>query len=189
MARPPRDADEKKKIWKLARARHAPADWIERAKIIAFSWQGQPVSAIAERLGCHQKRVRRWLHRFNDAGLDGLGNRPGVGRKRRITEAERSAVIALASADPPGRPVRDAASGELRAEIPGRAGEWTLNTLTQTAQDLGIDIGRSQVRRILLAEGVRWRRSRSWATSTDPEFAPKERPSWSSTPPRRKTPR
>jgi hypothetical protein len=39
MARPPRNAEEHKKVWKLARARHAPADWIERAKIIALSWQ------------------------------------------------------------------------------------------------------------------------------------------------------
>jgi transposase len=52
--------------------------------------------------------------------------------------------------------------------------DWTLDSLTQTAQDIGIDIGRSQVRRILLQEGVRWRRTRSWATSTDPEFAPKD---------------
>jgi transposase len=189
MARPPRDAEEQEEIWKLARARHAPADWIERAKIVVFSWQGRPVPAIAERLGCHQKRVRRWLHRFNDAGLDGLGDRPGAGRKRRITEAERSAVIALAALDPPGRPVRDAAFGELAAEVPGGPGEWSLDTLTAAARELGIDIHRSQVRRILLAEGVRWRRTHSWASSTDPEFAPKGRPSWSSTPPRRKSPR
>jgi transposase len=133
--------------------------------------------------------VRRWLHRFNDAGLEGLGNRPGAGRKRRITEAERSVIIALAAADPPGRPVRDETSGDLAAEVPGGPGEWSLDTLTQTARDLGIDIGRSQVRRILLAEGVRWRRTRSWATSTDPEFAPKGRPSWSFMRPRRTTPR
>jgi transposase len=50
------------------------------------------VPVIAEKLGCHQKRVRRWLHRFNDAGLDGLGNRPGGGRKRRITPAGRCAM-------------------------------------------------------------------------------------------------
>jgi transposase len=189
MARPPRDAEEQKKIWKLARARHAPADWIERAKIITLSWQGQRVPAIAENLGCHQKRVRRWLHRFNADGLEGLGNRPGAGRKRRITEAERSAVIALAAADPPGRPVRDATSGELAVEVPGGPGEWSLDTLTQTARDLGIDIHRSQVRRILLKEGVRWRRTRSWATSTDPEFAPKGPGSWSSMQPRRTMPR
>jgi transposase len=187
-ARPPRDADEQK-IRKLARARHAPADWVERARIITLSWEGKRVPAIAATLGCHEKKVRRWLHRFNAEGMDGLGDRPGAGRKRRITEAERSAIIALASADPPGRPVRDAASGELAAPVPGGPGEWTLDTLTQTAQDLGIDIHRSQVRRILLAEGVRWRRTRTWAASTDPEFAPKGPASWSSIPPRRRAPR
>ena len=45
-----------------------------------------------------------------------------------------------------------------------------------------------QVRRILLAEKVRWRRTRSWAASTDPEFAPKGPQSWSSIPPRRRAP-
>src|SRR5205085_283075 len=50
---------------------------------------------------------------------------------------------------------------------------WTLDALTAAARAGGIDIARSQVRRILLAEGVRWRRPRSWAASADPEFAPK----------------
>ncbi|WP_374228827.1 helix-turn-helix domain-containing protein [Streptomyces sp. ET3-23] len=26
-----------------------------------------------DRLGCHQKTVRKWLHRFNAQGMDGLG--------------------------------------------------------------------------------------------------------------------
>ncbi len=34
---------------------------------------------------------------------------------------------------------------------------------------------RSQIRCILLKEGVRWRHPRKWAESTDPEFVPKER--------------
>jgi hypothetical protein len=38
--------------------------------------------------------TRRWLHQFNAIGIDGLGNRPGCGRKQRITEAERSRIIA-----------------------------------------------------------------------------------------------
>jgi hypothetical protein len=64
-----------------------------------------------------------------------------------------------------------------------------LPSLSQAARDAGIQVGRSQVRRILLAEKVRWRRTHSWATSTDPEFAPKGPRSWSSTPPRRRAPR
>jgi transposase len=187
-ARAPLDDSEARKIRRLAGARHAPADWIERARIVTLSWDGLGVAAIAARVGCHENTVRRWLHRFNAAGVDGLGNQPGAGRKRRITEAERSAIIALARSAPPGRLARDA-GGELSADDEHGPAQWSLDTLTQAAQDAGIQVGRSQVRRILLAEKVRWRRTRSWAISTDPAFAPKGRGSSGSTPPRRRAPR
>jgi transposase len=187
-ARPPRDDGEEQKIRKLAGARHAPADWMERARIIMLSWDGLGVPAIAGQLGCHPKKVRRWLHRFNADGIDGLGDRPGAGRKRRITEAQRSAIIALARSEPPGRLARDGA-GELSADQEDGPAQWTLDTLAQAARDKGIQVGRSQVRRILLAEKVRWRRTRSWTTSTDPEFAPKGPASWNSIPPRPRVPR
>jgi transposase len=50
---------------------------------------------------------------------------------------------------------------------------WTLEALAAAAKAEGIRVGRSQVRRILLSERVRWRQTRSWAQSTDPDFAPK----------------
>jgi transposase len=187
-ARAPQDGSEARQVRRLAGARHAPADWIERARIVALSWDGLGVRGIAAEVGCHENTVRRWLHRFNAAGIDGLGNRPGAGRKRRITEADRSAIIALARSVPPGRLVRDGA-GELSAEREEGPAEWTLDTLTRVAREADIEVGRSQVRRILRAEKVRWRRTRTWATSTDPEFAPKGPASWSSTPPRRRAPR
>jgi hypothetical protein len=125
-ARPAQDDGEDRKIRRLAGARHAPADWIERARIVALSWDGLGVAEIAARIGCHENKVRRWLHRFNAAGIDGLGDRPGAGRKRRITEAQRSAIIALARSVPPGRLDRDGA-GELWAEREDarRSGPWT----------------------------------------------------------------
>jgi transposase len=187
-ARPPHDDGEERKVRRLAGARHAPADWSERARIVTLSWDGLGVAAIAEQLGCHENKVRRWLHRFNADGTGGLGNRPGAGRRRRITEAERSVIIALARSVPPGRLARDGA-GELSAEEEDGPAEWTLDTLTETARRAGIAVGRSQVRRILLAEKVRWRRTRTWAASTDPESALKGPASWSSAPPRRKAPR
>jgi transposase len=187
-ARPPLDAVEERKIRKLAGARHAPADWIHRAQMIAMSWDGLRVPAIAAALGCSQKAVRDRLARFAADGLDGLGDRPGAGRKPRIGQAQRSQLIALARSTPPGRPVRDDA-GELAAADPEGPAVWTLDALTAAARAAGIDIARSQVRRILLAEGVRWRQPRSWTTSADPEFAPKEPRSSSSTRTRRRTPR
>jgi transposase len=161
---------------------------MERARIITLSWDGLGVPAIAGQLGCHPKKVRRWLHRFNADGMDGLGDRPGAGRRRRITEAQRSAIIALARSEPPGRLARDGA-GELSADDERGPAQWTLDTLAGAARDAGIQVGRSQVRRILLAEKVRWRRTRSQSASTDPESALKGPASWSSIPPRRRAPR
>jgi transposase len=187
-ARPPADAVEERRIRKLAGARHAPADWIRRAQMIALSWDGLRVPAIAAALGCSQKAVRYRLARFAADGLDGLGDRTGVGRKPRIGQAQRSQLIALVAGPPPGREVRDSA-GELVAADDAGPAVWTLDALTAAARVAGIDIARSQVRRILLADGVRWRRPRSWAISADPEFVPKERGSWTTTRTRRRTPR
>src|SRR5215210_6452460 len=93
-ARAPQDMAEEQKVRKLANSRHAPGDWIMRARMIARSWDGLRTKAIAEELGCHPQTVRERFHRFNEeVGLDGLGDRPGAGRKPRITETERSLII------------------------------------------------------------------------------------------------
>ncbi|WP_427019304.1 helix-turn-helix domain-containing protein (plasmid) [Pseudarthrobacter sp. P1] len=105
---------EERRIRRLAGARHAPAGWILRARMVTGSWAGNPVSTIAADLGCHTKTVRERLHRFNAEGLDGLGDKPISGRPPRLGEDERSRIIALAGQPPPGRLVRDSA-GELAA--------------------------------------------------------------------------
>ena len=187
-ARTPEDVEEERKIRKLASSRRAPGDWIFRARIISLSWQGLRTSEIAEELGCHPKTVRKRVHRFNAEGMDGLADHPGAGRKPRITQEERSRIIALVSKDPPGRLVRyDGLPPEALDET--KAAYWTLDTLAEAAQEMGIEVGRSQLRRILLAEGVRWRRTRPWAQSPDPEFVPKDPGSSSSTPTHHPAPR
>ncbi|MBB4938194.1 transposase [Streptosporangium album] len=183
-ARAPRDGEEERQIRKLAGARHAPADWIQRAQIVVLSWEEMRGPAIAAMLGCHPETVRRRLRRFNAEGIDGLGDRPGPGRRPRITQAERSRLIALVKTTPPGR-LRWEPWGELEADDEDGPAVWTLDALTAAAREQGIDIHRSQVRRILLKEGVRWRRTRSWTTSKDPDFAAKERRSSACTPTRR----
>lgn len=183
-ARPPLDAQEERQVRKLAGSRHAPGDWILRAHMIARSWAGERTTRIAAVLGCHPQTVRERLLRFNDEGVDGLGDRPGVGRKPRLSEEERSAVIALARSEPPGKLTRWT-DGSLEAERPEGEAQWSLDALAAAARERGIRVGRSQIRRILRREGVRWRRTRTWASSTDPDFAPKGPRSSRSTPPRR----
>jgi transposase len=186
-ARPPTDHAEERWVRRLANARHAPASWLQRARIISLSWDGVQVGEIAARLGCHPRTVYRWLHRFNTHGIDGLGDLPRSGRPRRLSELERGQLIALAGSDPPGR-LRRQPDGSLGLDRPDQADQpahWTLDALAAAAQAQGIMVGRSQVRRVLVAEGVRWRPVRSWSRSGDPDFAPKEPRSSPSTPPRR----
>jgi transposase len=182
-ARPPADPAEDRRLRKLAASRHAPASWIQRARIITASWDGATVTQVAQSVGCHPKTVSKWLHRFNAAGLDGLADLPRPGAPRRLTEHERGRIIQLARTEPPGRLVQGGEGLGAPAQ-PEAPAHWTLDTLTEAAQAEGIRVGRSQVRQILLAEGARWRSTRSWTTSTDPDFVPKEPRSSPSTPSR-----
>jgi transposase len=185
-ARAPLDATEARQIRKLAHSVHAPADGIVHAQMIVGSWDRRRTRQIAEELGCHPETVRHRLHAFNTRGLAGLGMQPGAGRKPRLSELERSTILALVKLPPPGKPT-DALTGELEAPDPDAESEWTLDTLTAAAHERGIQVARSQVRRIFRQEGVRWRRTRLWATSKDPDFAPKGRRSSRSTPSHRLT--
>ena len=182
-ARPPADPAEDRRLRKLAASRHAPASWIQRARIVTASWDGATVTQVAQSVGCHPKTVSKWLHRFNAAGLDGLADLPRPGAPRRLTEQERGRIIQLADSPPPGR-LHQGGEGLLAPAQPQAPAHWTLDALAQAAQAEGIRVGRSQVRQILLREGARWRGTRSWTTSTDPDFVPKEPRSSPSTPSR-----
>jgi transposase len=184
-ARPPLDTTEEHQVRKLAHSTHAPADWIVHAKLVVRSWDGLRTRQIAEELGCHPQTVRDRLQAFNDRGVDGLGMQPGSGRKPRLTQLERSMILALVKLPPPGKPTYEV-TGELAAPDPKGEPEWTLDTLTAAAQRRGIQVARSQVRRIFVRAGVRWRRTRLWATSKDPDFVPKGRTSSRSTRSRRR---
>jgi len=183
-ARPAVDAEEERRVRQLAASRHAPGDWIQRARMIVRSWAGWRTSAIAADLSCHPQTVRERLTRFNAEGLDGFADRPGAGRKRRLTETERGRLLALASTTPPGRLVFNG-EGELVAGDETGAAHWTLDALVTAAAAQGIAVRRSQVRRIFRAEGQRWRQTRSWAESRDPGFVPKGRRSSPAPPSRR----
>src|SRR5258708_16671479 len=178
-ARPPRDEREERQVRKLAHSAHAPADWVCHAKMLVRSWERRRTSAIAADLSCHRQTVRERLHAFNERGLDGLGGERGGGRPPRLTEAERSAVIALVASPPPGRLVTspDGTVAPARREG-GDTALWSLDARAAAAQAQGIPIGRSQVRRLLRKEGVRWRRTPSWAqhgAQGAKDFAPQAR--------------
>jgi transposase len=179
------DETEEKQVRKLAGSRHGPADWILHARMVARSWDGERVEAIAKELQCSPQTVRRRLHRFESEGLEGLGDRPKAGRPRRLTSEDDSRLIALVRKAPPGQLVTQRDGTMVAREEEGEA-QWSLNALARAAKEAGIGVKRSQIRHILVREGVRWRHTHSWATPHDKDFVPKERRSSAITPSHRK---
>ena len=174
------DEKEEQQVRKLAGSRHGPADWILHARMVARSWDGERVEAIAQELQCHPQTVRRRLHRFDEEGLEGLGDRSKAGRPRRLTAADDSKLIALVRQAPPGRLVTQQDGTMVARDAEGEA-QWSLNALARAAKEAGIRVKRSQIRTILLREGVRWRHTHSWGTARDKDFVPKGRRSSSTT--------
>ena len=170
-ARAAQNEQEEREVRKLARSHHAPSDWKLHAQMIIQSWAGKSPQGIATELKCHPKTVRTHLARFNREGISGLGMRSGSGRKPRLTELERSRILALVKLPPPGRLERRA--DELVARDEQGSAQWTLDALTAAAHTAGIRVQRSQIRRIYLREGVRWRHTHSWGNSDDEDFVPK----------------
>ena len=180
-ARVAQDEQEERQLRKLARSHHAPADWKLHAQMVIESWAGKTPKEIALTLDCHPKTVRTHLRRFNAQGIEGLGMRAGSGRKPRLTEQERSKILGLVKQPPPGRLERRA-DGTLVARDEQGSAQWSLDALTQAAKEKGIRVKRSQIRRIFVREGVRWRHTHSWGSSDEQEFVPKERRSSPTTP-------
>jgi hypothetical protein len=51
-ARPAWDEQEARSVRKVAASRHGPADWIQHARMVVYSWNGWRVEAIATELHC-----------------------------------------------------------------------------------------------------------------------------------------
>ena len=96
--------------------------------------------------------------------------------------------VALVKTMPPGRlRYEPAAEALVQVQETSTTAVWTLDALTEAASAHGIQVARSHVRRILLADGARWRQARSWAVSKDVDFVLKGQRSSTSTPARPKT--
>jgi transposase len=170
-ARAAQDEREERTVSKLAQSHHAPSDWKMHAQMVIESGAGKTPDEIAAEFGCHPQTVRVHVARFNEQGIEGLGMHPGSGRKPRLSEQERSRILALVKQAPTGRLERSA--DDLAALEEHGSAKFRLDALTTAAHAQGIHVERSQIRRIFVREGKRWRRTHSWATSTDKDARPK----------------
>ena len=132
---------------------------VVRARIALMADEGQTTAAIAQSLGLSLPSVSKWRGRVASHGAAGLQEVQRSGRPRRIGDAQRLQLLALAC-EP--------------AEDQGRATP-TLDELCERAVEQGVveRISRSHLQRILQAGDVRPHRVRQWLHSPDPQFREK----------------
>lgn len=91
-------ADEVKRLEDMLQG--TDPELARRAKIITLSARRIRVHEISQETGLHPINVRKWLHRFNRSGLQGLLPRRSPGRPKVFSDAQRRAIIGLATTSP-----------------------------------------------------------------------------------------
>jgi transposase len=108
--------------------------------------------------------LRRWLKRFNEQGVEGLKELPRSGRPAVYSQEEVSLAVQTALTDPQALELLFAS--------------WTLDRLVSYLKETkGLQIKRSRLGELLLAEGLRWCKVERWfGERVDPDFAEKRGP-------------
>jgi transposase len=136
------------------------------ARIILLSTGGVQNREIARLADCTPQGVRIIIHRFNSQGIDGITWYPffrdhtGQPRKFFADVIERIVAVALS----PSR------------QLSGM-NEWSLPKLRQYLIEQGLvtSISIEHLRTLLRQRRVRWRRTKTWKESKDPDFDRKYR--------------
>lgn len=154
-------ADERKQLEKLCQSRTAEKRMVERATIVLRCANGEKRVEVARDLGLETDTITRWVKRFNEAGINGLNDREGRGRKMKYDEHQRGQMIALARTKP----------DEL--ELPFAT--WSVRRLQiYLKKHNAILVSPAQLARILDEEGLRWYQEQTYFTERpDPQFAEK----------------
>jgi transposase len=133
------------------------------ARIILLSRGGVRNREIAVCTDCTPQWVRVIIHRFNKDGVQGIQWYPyfrSGSHPRRFLADIREQIAAVALSPP---------------RILIGMNQWSLAKLRQylIEQNIIDEISLSWLRTLLREAGVRWRRTKTWKESTDPEFWPK----------------
>jgi transposase len=130
----------------------------QRAQILLASDARSTAPEIARVLQTDENQVRRVIAEFNLHGMESLRPRIGGGRPKRIDDAARERIRAIALARPQD------------LDEPGT--RWSLTTLRRYLIRCGVvdTISKEHLRRVLQSLGITAQRTRTWKWSNDPLF-------------------
>lgn len=121
---------------------HEDPEMRHRARVILLSHAGYRVPEISTIVDAHPTNLRKWIHRFNESGPDGLISPRSGGAPPRFTEEQKQQIVELAQIPP------------KELDLPFR--RWTLHKLADQAAEQGIvdSISHEYVRQLLMEADV-----------------------------------
>lgn len=63
--------------------------------------KGQPSRKLEDVYNTSFKQITNWVHRFEEQGLEGLKDKPGRGRKGKLTQAQKGQIATVLKDEPP----------------------------------------------------------------------------------------
>jgi len=138
-----------------------------RAKIILLKDEGYTVPEIRMAINHHDVNIRKWIHRFNEHGVEGIVSKIHIHKPVKITTEIERKIVEIATKNP-----------REECELPFST--WSLRVLAgYVSKEINLvdTISHTEIRNILLLKhGIKYRQSKiTLGNSQDPEYHLKKR--------------
>ena len=123
-----------------------------RIKIVILASEGYTVPEIREMTNIYDRTIRKWIHKFNDNGIEGLFTKIGYSPMVKIDNDARKEIVKIASTNP--------------RDLGLKFSTWSLRSLAGylTKEDKKIvkhGISHTRIKEILNESKIEWRNSKT----------------------------
>jgi transposase len=122
-----------------------------RAKIILLKDEGYTVPQIRKMTNHNDHNIRKWIHRFNEKGIDGIISKKHTHKQHKFDNDIEKQIVDIASSNP-------------RTSYGLGFSNWSLRVLAGfIMHDLKLvdRISHTEIRNILLEHKIKWRKSKT----------------------------
>jgi transposase len=131
-----------------------------RARMILLRNEGYIVPEIRRITNHHDNNIRKWIHRFNEKGIDGIVSKKYIRNAHKITDDIERKIVEIATNDP----------RKYRLKF----STWSLRVLAgyiMEEKKIINSISHTEVKNVLVKHGIEWRNSKTiLGKSRDPEY-------------------
>jgi transposase len=138
-----------------------------RIKIVLLASDGYTVPEIREMTNIYDRTIRKWIHKFNEMGIDGLFTKIDYSPMVKIDNDARKQIVKIASTNP--------------RDLGLKFSTWSLRSLaagylTRDKKIVKQGISHTRIKDILNESKIEWRNSKIiLGKSRDPEYELKKR--------------